>query len=434
MRITTAASIFIFGLGGICCNSPPPVQILETDTAHEANKDTANIRADTETSTGEPDVIEEGDLGSNTSAPPDTGPPTPLPKAGCPNSQQMATSPFVCENNQKKAATYKAQPSKHIHPSHPDLGANLTASGIRDDFGGSLPETAGAFGFPREHQPLSTHNVGFAEFGDDVTVRIATIHPRENYGDSTMFFTALLNYKPTQSTYRHYNGERTKVLKRRTDDHLWIPVDGPIELVDITIPAEAFDRRGRYDLAIGWGDRGPLSYTDRWDSVHIYYGGCSPPDHQCAERGDLHETTEVEQRIRDKYWVTAHVYPHGELKGRDPFKPIQVDAGQEVTIKYSLSVLSNWDTTWMLVPVVNGRPLDKRRHVFVPQHTSEPRKIYLGSPGTFSIPIPDKPGKYEVEIATWNTPYLSYEETGTGLNPRPDNSTGSNSLIFVVKE
>lgn len=356
------------------------------------------------------------------------------PYAGCPLSQAMAEASYVCEPSSNHTVSYRTNNSDYDKPSHPPSTAPTTLQREREHFGGSLPQNASSIGFGSELEPLRTHDAAYAEWGDDVTLHIATIHPRSSYSpDARIVFTALLNYKPTELEYRHYSDDRSKVLKKSTGTSFEIPIDGPTELVDITVPAEVFDRRGRYDLAFGWAVNDAIKFSESWSSKHIYYGGCSPPPHLCAKPVGVPTGKEATKKIYKGLQATGYVHPVGELAGENPLEPIEVDGGQTVEIEYAILPITDFATTWMLVPMIDGTPLDKRQHVLVPEYPDGKEGFRFGGPGRFEVEIPEKPGRYEVEVATWNLPFLSESEKTT-RNLAANFASGTNSLFFVVKE
>jgi hypothetical protein len=352
--------------------------------------------------------------------------------AGCPLSQKMAKNPYVCQSPDKETVRYRAIGSAYSQPNHPPVDVPMTLTEATQSFGGQLPQTGHIFALGRNLQPLVTHEAGYAEWGDDVTLHIATVHPRSEYKNTTIFFTALLNYQPTVSTYKHFSENRSEVLKQVTGRSIRIPLDGPIEIIEITIPAEAFDSRGRYDLAFGWGNRGPVEFSDEWDSLDIYYGGCSPPKHKCAKPTKIREATQETLRVYKKYMATSFLHPAGKLDGENPFEPIEVKGGQTVEIEYAVLPMSNYNTTIMFVPFINGEPLDKRWHSEIPEFPDDGTGFLFAGRNQFRVRIPDEPGKYEVELASWYRPFLSADELRHKW--APNSSDGSNSLMFVVKE
>ncbi|MFB6373472.1 MAG: hypothetical protein ABEN55_10230 [Bradymonadaceae bacterium] len=277
---------------------------------------------------------------------------------------------------------------------------------------------------------------GFADPGEDVVIHFATVHPREEYGDSSIEITALLNYRPVDAVYEHYNADRSKVLERHEGIGAGFPIDGEAELIDITIPAEAFDGPGRYDIGLGWEADGPIDFPSTWRSFVVYYGGCKPPSHKCLVRGTKNKENETERKIGDKYYVDGFVYPGGKHQGQGPFE-VQLDEGQTVTVNFSVPGYNRSNPhPYAVVPILRDKPLDQRLLIVTPPKDLD--KGGIGYRGSFEVEIPDKPGRYDVEIGIWDAPFLEsgvYSELGFGnLEQTTGSKFGTNDVTYVVKE
>mgnify|MGYP006280030267 CR=1 FL=1 len=281
-------------------------------------------------------------------------------------------------------------------------------------------------------KPDDTTNEIYVTPGSDVTIYFATIHPRERYGNSKLTLTALLNYRPVEARYEHYDSRRSQVLDKTKGRNAVFPIDGPIEIVDVTIPSNVFNGKGTYDIGFGWGSSGPVDYAAGWERIHVHYGSCAPATHPCMERAKVARINKDERTIAEKYLAGSYVYPDGRHASRGPFEDIEVEGGREVTIGYSVHSGES-KTSYVVVPLINETPIPRRRYIYAP---ADPTKagIYVKGRGEFKLTIPDRPGEYSVELAKWDMPFLRPgEPTDSGLKP-VGHLLGSNSVTYVVKE
>ena len=270
------------------------------------------------------------------------------------------------------------------------------------------------------------------ESGEDVTIYFATIHPRERYGDSKLMLTALLNFEPTDVTYEQYDGRHEDVVREISGSRAIFPVDGAIEIFDITISAKAFDGPGRYDIGFGWGSKGPVDFSVGWRRLYVYYGSCVPKEHPCMKPVEPKEINADERRIGEKYFTGANVYPAGKYANRGPFEEIEVNGGEEVSVTYSISS-HEFDTSWVVVPFVDGKPADKRHYLYTTTHPDS-RVWDVVARRNFKLTIPQEPGTHTVIVALWDTPYLEHREDAPRDIVPAGAIYGSNRLKFVVPE
>ncbi|MFB6375839.1 MAG: hypothetical protein ABEN55_22610, partial [Bradymonadaceae bacterium] len=261
----------------------------------------------------------------------------------------------------------------------------------------------------------------------------AVAYIREHYGDSTLEVTALLNYRPVEGIYQHYNHDRSTVLERQEGIGAGIPIDGDAELVDITIPADVFDGPGRYDIGLGWEVDGKVDNPSGWRRIVIYYAGCTPPTHECLARGTNHKTNDTELEIMKKYFVDGFVYPGGAYKGKGPFR-VRLDEGGRVTVNFSLFNDQSESRPYAVVPMLRDKPLDQRFLVTTPVRGNDGA---IGYRGSFEVEIPDKPGRYDVEVGIWNAPFLepgNYPDLGFGqIEQTSARKLGTNDVTFIVE-
>ena len=302
---------------------------------------------------------------------------------------------------------------------------------------GSLPETAYSIGADPSLAPDAYAEQLFADSDQDVTYYIATIHPRQNYGDSHLEYVLLLNYRPVEATWEHMNSTRTSVLDTQNGSSASIPVDDDIELLTVTIPAERFARDGMYDVTIGWSMIGDIDYSSTWKKSQVYHGGYTKPDHPCMRRQKLHKWDEAEWRISKKYFAKAYLHPLGKYENRDYFPHIDADGGETVDLSYGILSYSRTNASFAAVLVKNGEPTRKRRFLFAPDQERRSSGAYpIGYRDQFTVRIPDQPGTYDFEIALVPEPFLV--EDGC-LPPElsratTDSTRGSNHITFVVDQ
>lgn len=343
--------------------------------------------------------------------------------------------PYVCGSDSSDVH-YRPQPNGFAIPDRQDHGGPRTIDQIESFFGEQLPEEAEFWSLANAHEPDDNSNEGFAVPGDDVKLHFGAIHPRDRYGDSTLRVSVLLNYQPVEALYEHFSPSRNVRRDKVVDTHATFPIGGAVELVDITIPAEAFERTGRYDLGLKWGSDGPVHFSGGTDVIRLYYGGCTPPSHPCAERGELETVNKDERAIAKKYFASGYVYPAGEHSNRLPLERITLSEGKRVEVAYSLHASDEFPIVSVVIPFINGKPLDRRRYVQVARKDGSAPPPVVGHRGRMKIDIPEQPGTYEVYLGIWNFPFLEPGfDPGFGIGelPRYRPDRGTNAVTYVVK-
>ena len=350
---------------------------------------------------------------------------------GCPRWRNLAKSSYLCTDGQTRV-TYGKDRDTFQMPNRTEKSGPITRLELTNKHG-KLPKTARYVGVPSEYEPNDLRTELYVPSGRDVTIYFATIHPRDRYGNSKLQLTTLLNYRPTpEVVYEHYDSRRESVLATKTGISTTFPIDGAVELVDITIPANAFDGPGRYEIGFGWGVRGSIEYPAGWRRMYVFYGGCAPRPHPCMKRTESKLINDVERSIAEKYFAGGYVYPAGKYSDRSPFEDIEVVGGEKVTVNYSISA-HDYKTTWAVVPIMNAKPLPHRDFVYTPPDPVK-RRWYVKSRRSFQIEIPDRPGSYRIAIAMWNRPFLNHgEPTGEKLLPA-GRIYGTNIITFVVPQ
>jgi len=360
------------------------------------------------------------------------GPPTREPR--CPEPTSDNTSPYVCDDD---CGTVVDEPSDDYEiPDLPPSQGARTLEEMREELGGNLPSGAHVLHAEKGLVTSEDHHEVHAEPEQSITFHFAAIHDRsESVEGATLELSILVNYRPVIARYESYSPDRSEVLEATEDvAATTIPVSGKVELVDVTIPASAFETDGRYDIAMRYNLDG-IQFADGHTVTRLYYGGDGGPEHRCARRGDIHEMNQHELDIVNKYRTNGYVYPGGKYKNRDVFEEIPVDPGETVAVDYSIGPWSNVAKTAAVVPFVNDRPRGKRMIAHMPPDRDG---LVTGFRDRFVLEMPEQPGVYLVELGIWNLPYLEVgEEPGwdmpevLGWNGK---STGTNGVYFKVTE
>jgi len=436
-RIVAVTLIFISSLCLFACDSDSNPKDAEADSSQHIN-DISRTDPDSARDSHEPETI-----------PPDTpardGPPNdgddedganPTEHIlACNVDIEPQPTSYVCSDGENGRVSYTSEKERLPAPDDDFEGGPSTVGEIRERFGGTLPEKGNSLTLAERHRPDAPLSRGFAEPGEGALIHFGTIHPRDEYGDSTVKVAALLNYRPVEGVYEHYNDDRSDLLERQEGISGTVSIDSEAELVDITLPAEAFDGPGRYDVGLGWEVDGPVDNPSGWRRIVIYYGGCTPPSHECVVRGTQDEANETERAIAKKYFTAGFVYPGGAHAGEGPLE-VRLEEGGRVTVNYS--VINYQDPpsrAYALVPTVRDTPLDKRFFAI-----TEPRDNggVIGHRGSFDIEIPDEPGRYDVEVGVWHSPFLDpgdYSELGLGdVDQTTTSRFGTNDVTYIVEE
>ena len=351
----------------------------------------------------------------------------------CPEPNDQNTSPYVCDDD-CGTVTYESTGEFEI-PDLPASGGPFTAEELKEKLGG-LPNYAVGFKLPADLTTNEDQTDVYAQPGDDITLHFAAVHNRDtSFEGATLELTALLNYQPVEATYKMYNGDRSKILAEKKDIGAEFPVEGTLEIVEITIPASAFDRKGRYDIGFMYSLDG-IDFADGSRLVRVYYGGQTRPDHQCARRGKINKMNEDELEIVQQYFSSGFIYPGANYSESSPLEEIAVSPGEKVAIDYSLFPWTNDAKTAAVVPIVDGKPRNQRMLAYMPQDDDRARTT--GFRDRFVVEMPSEPGLHEVELGIWLLPYLDVgEEPGWQLPevlPWPGKIVGTNELTFRVEK
>lgn len=349
--------------------------------------------------------------------------------AGCPPSRTFCKSSYVCADGQSKVA-YRSGSDAFEKPGRSLDRGPVTRLDLTNRHS-SLPKNARYFGAPSRLEPSDTVRELYASYGRDVKIHFVTMHPRDRYGDSSLKVTVLLNYRPTHEViYEHLDARRSRVVESHVGTDAEFSIDGAVEIVDVTIPSEAFDGPGRYDIGFGWGADGPVDYPAGWRRIYVYYGGCSPLAHPCAEKSKHSKMNDDERTIAQKYLVGGYLYPAGKHSDRGPLEKIEVSGGSEVTLRYSIQP-GEYTTSYVVAPFINDRPTKMRRLFYI---TPSPPGLYVSARREITLQIPNRPGKYEVDLGMWDAPFLDYRESTRWEIEPAGRNYATNSVTYVVKE
>ena len=353
--------------------------------------------------------------------------------------QTPEMSPYICDGD--GGLVHPRSPEKDFEKPPLERSKHTkTASEVRRYFNGTLPEAASFLTAASHLRPgRSIPSELFALLKEDVVLHLGTIHPADEFGESTISVTVLADYRPVEAVYKKWNGERTKVERRIESTGARFKVDEDIELVDIVIPAERFEFRGIVDLGVGFRVDGEVEVSPRFERIRLYRGSYDRDRHPCVELGssELDELSDLEKTVDRKTRVLdAMVYPAEGLSSYSQLDAFRVSPGETIRMRYVLPAYSgDRPKPFALVPLVNGRPLDWRRFVVARLHPDEFAYPPAVKRGEFEVKIPDEPGEYEVQLGTWYDPFLlPSDEPGHGIRILDTTGAwGSNLVTLVAK-
>jgi hypothetical protein len=244
----------------------------------------------------------------------------------------------------------------------------------------------------------------------------------------------LLNYKEVDAKIENWNPERTKLEGEKTGATATFEIDDDVEHYDFTIPAEAFDGPGRYDIAVLLSGTGEPNTGSVSQNFTVFYGSCEPQPMTCFHEGEVDGENEVEKVISKEFYTDSYLYPVGDLAGKNPLERIKVAPGQEITLRYRF-IVGSMDKLVVAVPLLNGEPVGEPQYTYLPSEPGPDSNIEfpVGAGRRIILTVPEEPGDYTVELAQFTTPFLTRAEADLLDLATTGFSWGSNHLTFRVE-
>jgi hypothetical protein len=314
-------------------------------------------------------------------------------------------------------------------------GGPLTAQDVREFRGGEIDVDGGWMSAPASLDPGERSYAMWTKDGEDLTLYTGTFTKTQLDG-ATLSVTAMVDYEPVSATYRLWDPEREQLLEETTATGIHVPMDTQVEVVDIVIPAETFDEDRMYEIAVAHVADGQDKWIERnFFRVTLYKQGYDLPAHPCFEPALPSDRTPVEQAIvASHHYGTVTLYPSDLEDPAELKSPISARPGEEMTIEFFVvnSTLP-YATSIGLVPLLNGKPLDKRWFYVRPSYDDAAGNVQYR--GEFEVTLPSEPGIHEITMTRWEFPFMPIEnERGIKTDtPYMRHGGGSRTLRFDVQ-
>lgn len=289
----------------------------------------------------------------------------------------------------------------------------------------------------------------FARRDEAVTIRFAYVQDSATVPDETVWLTAslLVNYKPVELELTRWNMDRSAPLNVERGTGFQFQVEGDAELFDLSIPAGVLDEGQMYELSsiIDVGTNAGKHHVSSLDRHALLYGGYNRASHPCFEPPLDEEWTDRELAISRDGGAPSAVAPvvlfpasmqdNAALdQGVFPAQP-----GQRITMNISLPNLGNPQRPpkpAVLVPLLDGQPLDERWYVFHSSKAGGDRPL-VSARKQFEVQVPEEPGLYRVMVGSWKDAHRL--PTDLDGNRHEDvfhtlTFAGSNVVVFRVDE
>ncbi len=283
----------------------------------------------------------------------------------------------------------------------------------------------------------------FSPGGRDVTLHYypyVTTRTAEELSKERMNLTILVDYEPVEATWTRWNDDRSAALDSAVATGFSFGPPREFELIEVTIPADAFPEHRAYEISLGMLSVSSL-LVDRHTAwrMRLYNGGYDVPPRPCANQPlGVDERTEIEfalqngarelllfPEIIEDFWTT-----HG--------RPLQVEPGE--TIRFYATGLRDGKgaSAAVAVPTVNGIPIGSPRW-----WSHGPGWVGAALPPidtrfSFSYTVPEEPGVYDVYVQSWTDPFETGRDldgnsiNGVYFTPKP--TSHSNGIRLVVPE
>ncbi len=292
----------------------------------------------------------------------------------------------------------------------------FTAADLYDELESGLPD--GAFLNRATASGELGARVGskelYARSGQDVHLYFGYVNERDTHPGTKMRSTVFVNYSHVQATYKNLSRDRTEVERESEGKTFQFTVDDDVELLDIIIPAEAFDRAGQYDIAVvseAVGEN-PAEYGGASEIFRLYHEGFEKPDHPCLVQGQLVERSPLEEEMLQWHELRSFgftVYPTSATTMLEILEDVVVDPGETIEFRHFVGPSFNgvYPTAFVAIPLIGGKAAGEPIYGTTPPALTSEESRMVAHRGSLEITAPTEPGTYEFEIMAWAEPFLA---------------------------
>lgn len=330
-----------------------------------------------------------------------------------------AKSPWVEASNCTGKKSFPKVYRNFYKPDRPSQGPIPTRSVIEGRFGeNSSPRTVVGIMPDDNLEPLQTSWTNLhANPGQDVRIHLA-VHETPFEKDQYIHVSVLRDYEPVDADYRLLGPEAKSVRKKVVTTGLRFPMDESTEVFDVTIPADAFDEHRMYDLAL-------MLVLEEANSLGVeivagqrfplFYGGYRREPRPCAHPPLNDGQNEFEKTlVNEPYYFSVEAFMAFPGGLSDPNKvPIYSDMAR--LEQRQPAILNATAGHWVragyrpivLVPFVDGRPVDRREYVTVNSEGSSqfPEDFLVDARVQFPISIPRDGSPHHTMVVGWPDPF-----------------------------
>lgn len=247
----------------------------------------------------------------------------------------------------------------------------------------------------------------YANEGDDVRFHAYVYHDftSDQLRSYRHSLTLLMDYEPVQASYFQMSDDRTEVLKEWSNvTGVAIDATRKVEIVDIEVPAEAFEKGRTYEIAIGIKSASPESVSvETFRRFPLHYGGFERGAKPCVSEATRSPLVGVESEMVQYFSSSTFAFFGQFSRGPDLRKRYEVSPGE--TIDAYVSLRGNGSPTEVvMVPVLNGKPLgstwwtDQGGNTGgIPVNVDARRHIKFEMPTAF--------GDYDFHVFSWEDPF-----------------------------
>ncbi|HSG71976.1 MAG TPA: hypothetical protein VLA12_16280, partial [Planctomycetaceae bacterium] len=192
-------------------------------------------------------------------------------------------------------------------PDTPDFKSALTKQDFIDIWGSPLPISYGVFVDSEFGAGPGMQTDVFANPGDNITFRIHLSQPK---WDEHFLITPMLDYQPVEATFQRYTSDRQELVETVTDTGYDFETIDRFDVVDMTIPEEAFAPGQTQEVAIAVRSADFPFALNFYYRFSVHYGGFDPPKTRpcfAAPLGELWNTAQFEQSENDEFDETITV-------------------------------------------------------------------------------------------------------------------------------
>lgn len=283
----------------------------------------------------------------------------------------------------------------------------------------------------------------FAEEPQDVRLYFYPVLTRNDalLAHQRLLFTLLVDYEPVQATWTRWDAERTSATASNVGSSFVIESPKQVELVDIVIPAEVFQERRAYEIALAVESSSSVRSTDLNAArrIVLYNGGFGVPDRPCTAENLGAESLPIEVEARGVSKVSLIFSDATESIEQLRREPTYIEGGTSVTLYGSL--YRRWESASVMAlrPTANGEPFGSTMWFESGGVGPAPGSpMYIDARFSFTYDVPTEPGLYEVVVMSWEDPFESWRDLDgnriPGVTSRSSPTKHSNSIRFVVQE